>query len=200
MLTNIEGFVDELGHFVRIRAEGVTEAEATKAGRALFAELCEKTYCALGMSCVVSESGQAMCQCPAACPDSHAPVCGNDGVTYANHCQLRRTNCQRRRDTRVKHQGACGKSQHAAMRRVCLCCVPSSRLAARPRHSPSPAAVPFIVIRDTGAICLTFVGHFPAAGYRSPIPSFAFDFCRSRLKCSAGIAGIECRFIFLVTF
>ncbi|XP_011499740.1 PREDICTED: uncharacterized protein LOC105363687 [Ceratosolen solmsi marchali] len=74
------------------------------------AEPCEKTFCALGMSCVVSENGQAMCQCPAACPESHNPVCGNDGVTYANHCQLRRTSCQKRKDTRFKHQGPCGES------------------------------------------------------------------------------------------
>ncbi|XP_058793471.1 agrin-like isoform X2 [Phymastichus coffea] len=73
------------------------------------AEPCEKTFCAWGMSCVVLDTGEATCQCPASCPDNYAPVCGQDGVTYSNHCQLRRTSCQKRKETRVKHQGACEK-------------------------------------------------------------------------------------------
>ncbi|XP_031777264.1 uncharacterized protein LOC100678116 isoform X3 [Nasonia vitripennis] len=72
------------------------------------AEPCEITFCGWGMSCVISESGKAMCQCPSGCPESYSPVCGDDGVTYDNDCQLRRASCQKRKDTRVKHQGACG--------------------------------------------------------------------------------------------
>ncbi|OXU31852.1 hypothetical protein TSAR_002403 [Trichomalopsis sarcophagae] len=77
----------------------------------LRAEPCEITFCGWGMSCVISESGKAMCQCPSGCPESYSPVCGDDGITYDNDCQLRRASCQKRKDTRVKHQGACGKSQ-----------------------------------------------------------------------------------------
>ncbi|XP_043286401.1 agrin-like isoform X3 [Venturia canescens] len=71
------------------------------------AEPCEKTYCAWGAICVVSESGRAQCQCPVDCPTIPAPVCGTDDVTYTNHCQLRQASCQRRKNTRVQHQGAC---------------------------------------------------------------------------------------------
>lgn len=72
-------------------------------------EPCEKTYCAWGATCVVSESGKAMCQCPADCPSTSEPVCGSDDVTYTNYCHLRQTSCLKRKNTRVKHQGACGE-------------------------------------------------------------------------------------------
>ncbi|XP_048504803.1 agrin-like isoform X3 [Athalia rosae] len=70
-------------------------------------EPCEKTYCAWGASCVVSESGRALCQCPVNCSTTQQPVCGSDNVTYLNHCHLRQESCQRRKNTRVRHQGAC---------------------------------------------------------------------------------------------
>ncbi|XP_014210808.1 agrin-like [Copidosoma floridanum] len=72
------------------------------------AELCEKTFCALGMTCVVLD-GQAMCRCPDACPETYAPICGQDDVTYENHCHLRRIICQKRKEIGVKHQGVCEK-------------------------------------------------------------------------------------------
>ncbi|KAI4502682.1 hypothetical protein M0802_002594 [Mischocyttarus mexicanus] len=70
-------------------------------------EPCEKTYCAWGATCVVSENGKALCQCPTNCPSNSAPVCGSDDVTYTNQCHLRQASCQRRKNTRIKHEGAC---------------------------------------------------------------------------------------------
>ncbi|KAI4485764.1 hypothetical protein M0804_006253 [Polistes exclamans] len=72
-------------------------------------EPCEKTYCAWGATCVVSENGKALCQCPTNCPSNSAPVCGSDDVTYTNQCHLRQASCQRRKNTRIKHEGACGE-------------------------------------------------------------------------------------------
>ncbi|XP_051154479.1 agrin-like isoform X3 [Leptopilina boulardi] len=71
------------------------------------AEPCEKTYCAWGATCVVSESGRASCLCPMDCPLTPAPVCGNDDVTYTNQCHLRQTSCHNMKNNRVKHQGPC---------------------------------------------------------------------------------------------
>ncbi|KAL2728416.1 agrin-like isoform X1 [Vespula maculifrons] len=70
-------------------------------------EPCEKTYCAWGATCVVSENGKALCQCPTNCPSNSAQVCGSDDVTYTNQCHLRQASCQRRKNTRIKHEGAC---------------------------------------------------------------------------------------------
>lgn len=74
-----------------------------------FSEPCEKTYCAWGATCVVSESGKPLCLCPTNCPSNSAQVCGSDDVTYTNQCHLRQASCQRRKNTRVKHEGACGE-------------------------------------------------------------------------------------------
>ncbi|XP_012134938.1 agrin isoform X3 [Megachile rotundata] len=71
------------------------------------AEPCEKTYCSWGATCVVSENGKPLCQCPNDCPSTSKPVCGSDNVTYTNHCHLQKTSCQERRTTRVSHEGAC---------------------------------------------------------------------------------------------
>ncbi|KAK0079995.1 hypothetical protein PV325_000554 [Microctonus aethiopoides] len=68
---------------------------------------CEKTYCAWGATCVVSETGRASCQCPTNCPKVPDPVCGSDDITYTNHCQLRQASCRDRKNTRVKHKGVC---------------------------------------------------------------------------------------------
>ncbi|KOC64150.1 Agrin [Habropoda laboriosa] len=72
-------------------------------------EPCEKTYCSWGATCVVSENGKPLCQCPTDCPSTSEPVCGSDNVTYSNYCHLRKTSCLERKTTRVQHQGACGE-------------------------------------------------------------------------------------------
>ncbi|XP_076277738.1 agrin-like isoform X5 [Lasioglossum baleicum] len=71
------------------------------------AEPCEKTYCSWGATCVVSESGKPLCQCPTDCLPTPDPVCGSDNVTYTNYCHLGQTSCLMRKNTRVQHQGAC---------------------------------------------------------------------------------------------
>ncbi|PBC32384.1 Agrin [Apis cerana cerana] len=68
---------------------------------------CEKTYCSWGATCVVSENGKPLCQCPTDCPSTSEPVCGSDNVTYTNYCHLRKSSCLERKSTRVKNQGAC---------------------------------------------------------------------------------------------
>lgn len=89
--------------------DGSMNIPPLKIGHILVSEPCEKTYCSWGATCVVSESGKPLCQCPADCPSTSEPVCGSDNVTYTNYCHLRQTSCLKRKSTRVKHQGACGE-------------------------------------------------------------------------------------------
>ncbi|XP_072771994.1 agrin isoform X1 [Nerophis lumbriciformis] len=69
---------------------------------------CEQLFCGFGASCV-EVNQQAHCECPS--PDcdhlNKTKVCGSDGVTYADQCQLRTIACRQDKDITVQHIGQC---------------------------------------------------------------------------------------------
>uniref|UniRef100_A0A665WYM2 Agrin n=1 Tax=Echeneis naucrates TaxID=173247 RepID=A0A665WYM2_ECHNA len=69
---------------------------------------CEELVCNFGASCI-ELNGQAHCECPS--PDcdekNKTKVCGSDGVTYADQCQLRTIACRQDKDITVEHFGQC---------------------------------------------------------------------------------------------
>uniref|UniRef100_A0AAR2L4X6 Agrin n=1 Tax=Pygocentrus nattereri TaxID=42514 RepID=A0AAR2L4X6_PYGNA len=69
---------------------------------------CTELQCFYGASCV-EVNGQAHCECPS--PDcdqeNKNKVCGSDGVTYADQCQLRTIACRQDKEITVKHLGQC---------------------------------------------------------------------------------------------
>ncbi|XP_038145818.1 agrin isoform X3 [Cyprinodon tularosa] len=69
---------------------------------------CEELVCSFGATCI-EENGQAHCQCPP--PDcdlrNKTKVCGSDGVTYADQCQLRTIACRQDKDITLQHFGQC---------------------------------------------------------------------------------------------
>ncbi|XP_041860203.1 agrin isoform X2 [Melanotaenia boesemani] len=72
---------------------------------------CEELVCNYGATCI-EVRGQAHCECPS--PDCHlknkTKVCGSDGVTYADQCQLRTIACRQDKDVTVQHSGQCTDS------------------------------------------------------------------------------------------
>lgn len=51
----------------------------------------------------------AICKCKTECPNLDDPVCGTDGVTYKNLCNLRATACQNKLNIRIQHPNECRK-------------------------------------------------------------------------------------------
>ena len=71
---------------------------------------CGNTTCDYGAVCDGPGLG---CSCHGlTCPpgtEGDAPVCGNDGRTYASECQMRMEACQRQQYIIVANYGPCGK-------------------------------------------------------------------------------------------
>ncbi|XP_030883005.1 agrin isoform X3 [Leptonychotes weddellii] len=71
-------------------------------------ETCAEMRCEFGASCV-EEAGSAHCVCPTStCPEANATkVCGSDGVTYGNECQLRTIACRQGLHISIQSLGPC---------------------------------------------------------------------------------------------
>ena len=46
-------------------------------------------------------------ECPSICMEIYDPVCGSDGITYSNACNLEVEQCQEKPDLIVVSQGEC---------------------------------------------------------------------------------------------
>uniref|UniRef100_A0A674DNC9 Agrin n=1 Tax=Salmo trutta TaxID=8032 RepID=A0A674DNC9_SALTR len=85
--------------------------DGSKMGRSGCADAptsCNELDCKFGASCV-EVNGQAYCECPSSdCDEKNkTKVCGSDGVTYADQCQLSTISCRRDKHIRVEHFGQC---------------------------------------------------------------------------------------------
>ncbi|KAK2551187.1 Agrin, partial [Acropora cervicornis] len=76
---------------------------------------CDESNCQYGGQCSLDSTGLFRCQCRIYCARQTDPVCGTDGVTYKNPCQLRIESCQKQRNITRLHYGYCGRGH------VCEC-------------------------------------------------------------------------------
>ncbi|XP_028514961.1 tissue factor pathway inhibitor [Exaiptasia diaphana] len=70
---------------------------------------CAISFCSYpDTECVVID-GAATCKCPEVCKLEYQPVCGTDGNTYSNNCQLNVEACkpENRETLRLDHDGPC---------------------------------------------------------------------------------------------
>ncbi|XP_035210218.1 agrin-like, partial [Stegodyphus dumicola] len=68
---------------------------------------CENLMCGPFQECDINKYGIASCQCPPSCESIMKPVCGSDGQTYSNDCELQRNACIQMKHVSVVHIGEC---------------------------------------------------------------------------------------------
>lgn len=73
-----------------------------------FSDLCQNVHCMHGARC---ERGRCVCQFD--CPDDYDPVCGSDGSTYRNDCEMRRGACTKSIHLSTVFYGECDRTLSA---------------------------------------------------------------------------------------
>ncbi|XP_028279391.1 follistatin-related protein 1-like [Parambassis ranga] len=69
--------------------------------------VCARTFCGAGRECVSTDRGEPVCRCLQRCDASEHWVCGSNGKSYRNHCELHRDACISQIKIHVEHSGHC---------------------------------------------------------------------------------------------
>lgn len=72
-------------------------------------DMCKDVKCEFNSKCITKYDRTTQCVC-SKCPydDTYAPVCGDDGRSYATLCQLKYQSCLLKKEISVVDYGTCG--------------------------------------------------------------------------------------------
>ncbi|XP_070562238.1 agrin-like [Ptychodera flava] len=82
---------------------------------------CDDLQCDFGATCVLNRNGEARCDCDLGCIDEDAPVCGSDGITYSNTCQLQLASCQQQKEIMVTAEEPCSSCEEMTCKYGAIC-------------------------------------------------------------------------------
>jgi len=70
---------------------------------------CRSEWCRPHEACIISDGGDATCQCPTTsmCQGADDQLCADNGQTYSSRCELRVDECAANRLIRVLERGPC---------------------------------------------------------------------------------------------
>ncbi|XP_054715536.1 agrin-like [Uloborus diversus] len=71
---------------------------------------CDNLQCGSFQECDIDRNGKATCQCDDNCELVVRPVCGSDGDTYDNLCEMKRRGCVLKKSIKLAYSGECGES------------------------------------------------------------------------------------------
>jgi len=72
---------------------------------------CSAVMCRPGRECRHLPGEEPHCVCTVRCPEHWKPVCGSDGISYDNHCELHRAACVGGSPVSPLHAGFCRKDR-----------------------------------------------------------------------------------------
>ncbi|XP_006755471.1 PREDICTED: follistatin-related protein 1 [Myotis davidii] len=90
-------------------------------------KICANVFCGAGRECAVTEKGEPTCLCIEQCKPHKRPVCGSNGKTYLNHCELHRDACLTGSKIQVDYDGHCKEKKSVGPSASPVVCYQSNR-------------------------------------------------------------------------